>query len=72
MYIMTATINLSKSTLFEMVMEAFEAYAVKHDGKKVVAIETHAQLWGKINKTQPFKCSHNVFQNIPFRNTSID
>jgi hypothetical protein len=44
-----------------MVMEAFEAYAVKHDGKKVVAIETHAQLWGKINKTQPFKCSIEHF-----------
>lgn len=54
---MTATVNVSKSALFEMVMAAFEAYAVKHDGKSFVSIETHAELWGKINKTHPFKCS---------------
>ncbi len=54
---MSAVIKVSKSALFEMVMAAFEAYAVKHDGKDIVAIETHAQLWGKINKTHPFKCA---------------
>jgi len=42
-------------------MSTFEAYAVKHDGKKIVAIETYAQLWGKTNKTQPFKCSIEHF-----------
>ncbi len=54
---MSAVIKVSKSALFEMVMAAFEAYAVKHDGKDIVAIETHAQLWGKINKKHPFKCA---------------
>ncbi|AZQ85326.1 hypothetical protein EKO29_15870 [Colwellia sp. Arc7-635] len=54
---MSAVIKVSKSALFEMVMAAFEAYAIKHDGKDIVAIETHAQLWGKINKAHPFKCS---------------
>jgi hypothetical protein len=58
---MTATVNVSKSALFEMVMAAFEAYAVKHDGKKIVSLETHAQLWGKTNKTHPFKCSIEHF-----------
>ena len=58
---MTATVNVSKSALFEMVMEAFEAYAIKHDGKNIVAMETHAQLWGKTNKTHPFKCSVDHF-----------
>lgn len=58
---MTATVNVSKSALFEMVMAAFEAYAVKHDGKKIVSLETHAQLWGKTNKTHPFKCSVEHF-----------
>jgi hypothetical protein len=54
---MSAVIKVSKSALFEMVMAAFEAYAVKHDGKDIVSIETHAQLWGKVNKTHPFKCA---------------
>jgi hypothetical protein len=54
---MTSTIKVSKSALFEMVMAAFEAYAVKHDGKKIVSIETYAELWGKINKQHPFMCS---------------
>lgn len=54
---MSAVIKVSKSSLFEMVMAAFEAFAVKHDGKDIVAIETHAQLWGKVNKTHPFKCA---------------
>lgn len=58
---MAATVNVSKSALFEMVMAAFEAYAVKHDGKKIVSLETHAQLWGKVNKTHPFKCSIEHF-----------
>lgn len=54
---MWAVIKVSKSALFEMIMAAFEAYAVKHDGKDMVAIEVHAQVWGKINKAHPFKCS---------------
>jgi hypothetical protein len=58
---MTATVIVSKSALFEMVMAAFEAYAIKHDGKKIVSLETHAQLWGKTNKTHPFKCSIEHF-----------
>jgi len=54
---MSAVIKVNKSALFEMVMAAFEAYAVKHDGKNMVSIETHAQLWGKVNKAHPFKCA---------------
>ncbi len=58
---MTATVNISQSAFFEMVMAAFEAYAVKHHGKHIVSLETHAQLWGKTNKTHPFKCSVEHF-----------
>ena len=58
---MTATVKISKSAFFEMVMAAFEAYAVKHHGKHIVSLETHAQLWGKVNKTLPFKCSVEHF-----------
>lgn len=58
---MSATVNISKSAFFEMVMAAFEAYAVKHHGKHIVSLETHAQLWGKVNKTLPFKCSVEHF-----------
>ncbi|MFT5298434.1 MAG: hypothetical protein ACI9YH_004482 [Colwellia sp.] len=54
---MSAVIKVSKSALFEMVMAAFEAYAVKHDGKDIVSLETHAELWGKTNKNHPLKCS---------------
>tara|TARA_B110000211_G_C14093327_1_gene560861 strand:+ start:13218 stop:14015 length:798 start_codon:yes stop_codon:yes gene_type:complete len=57
----TATVNINKGAFFEMVMAAFEAYAVKHHGKHIVALETHAQLWGKVNKTLPFKCSVDHF-----------
>lgn len=58
---MTATVKISKGAFFEMVMAAFEAYAVKHHGKHIVSLETHAQLWGKVNKTLPFKCSVEHF-----------
>jgi hypothetical protein len=53
---MTAIVKVSKSAFFELLMAAFEAYAVKHDKQDIVAIETHAQLWGTINKQHPFKC----------------
>jgi len=53
---MTATIQMNKSALFELVMAAMEAYAIKHDGKKEVAVETIAHLWGTVNKNAPFKC----------------
>lgn len=53
---MAATIRLTDSALFTLLLEGLEAYAIKHDGKKEVAIETHAQLWGKVNKNAPFTC----------------
>lgn len=52
---MVSVINVSKSALFEMTMAGLEAYAVKHEGKNVVAIETFAHLWGRVNKKLPFK-----------------
>ncbi|MBB1398080.1 hypothetical protein [Pseudoalteromonas sp. SG44-8] len=54
---MSATIKVNKSALFEMVLAAFEAYAVKHQEQKSVSIETFAHLWGTINKSHPFKCT---------------
>lgn len=54
---MTAVVKINKSALFELVMAALEAYAIKHDKQKLVAIETGAHLWGSINKYLPFKCN---------------
>jgi hypothetical protein len=57
---MTAVINVSKSALFEMVMAAFEAYAVKHQGSKELTVETFAHLWGKHSyRSGVLKCSVN-------------
>lgn len=53
---MPATITVSKSAIFELIMAGLEAYAVEHDANEDLAIETGAHLWGYINKTQPFKC----------------
>lgn len=53
---MTATIKLNDSAFFSLLLEGLEAYAVKHHGKKQVAIETHAQLWGRVNQRLPFNC----------------
>jgi hypothetical protein len=53
---MTAVVVINKSVLFETVMAALEAYAIKHDRQKVIAIETAAHLWGSINRQLPFKC----------------
>ncbi len=52
-----ATISISKSALFELIMAALEAYAIKHDSGSKVAIETFAHLWGSHNKRLPFKCN---------------
>lgn len=53
---MEAKIKLTNSAFFSLLMEGLEAYAIKHQGKRDVAIETHAQLWGKSNKRLPFCC----------------
>ncbi len=52
-----ATISISKSAIFELIMAALEAYAIKHDRESKVAIETFAHLWGSHNKRLPFKCN---------------
>ena len=54
---MTATVKLSKSATFELIMTGLEAYAVQHDSQYTLAIETGAHLWGSINKRGPFKCN---------------
>lgn len=54
---MTAIINIENSAIFSLILEGLEAYAIKHASQKVVALETHAQLWGKVNQTLPFKCN---------------
>lgn len=54
---MTATVKLSKSATFELIMAGLEAYAVQHDRQSTIAIETGTHLWGSINKRGPFKCS---------------
>lgn len=54
---MTATISVSKSAIFELIMAGLEAYAVKHQGSKSLSVETGALLWGYVNKTHPFKCT---------------
>ncbi|OLQ85661.1 hypothetical protein BIY21_18950 [Vibrio ponticus] len=56
---MTATISVSKSAIFELIMAGIEAYAVKHQGSKQISVETAAHLWGYVNKTHPFKCTIN-------------
>ncbi|GGF76191.1 hypothetical protein [Alteromonas lipolytica] len=53
---MTAKIKLTNSAFFSLLLEGLEAYAIKHQGKRDVAIETHAQLWGSSNKRLPFSC----------------
>ncbi|HAS6674356.1 hypothetical protein ACJPQX_19320 [Vibrio vulnificus] len=58
---MTATISVSKSAIFELIMAGIEAYAVKHQGSRGISVETAAHLWGYVNKTHPFKCTiHHV------------
>jgi hypothetical protein len=52
-----ATVSISKSAIFELIMAALEAYAIKHDRESKVAIETFAHLWGSHNKRLPFKCN---------------
>lgn len=56
---MNATINFSKSAFFELLMSAVEAYTIKHNESKVIAVETYAHLWGKINKRLPLTCAIN-------------
>ena len=56
---MSAVINVSDSALFGLLLEGLEAYSIKHDNKYIVALETHAQLWGETNKSLPFKCHVN-------------
>lgn len=43
---MPATITVSKSAIFELIMAGLEAYAVEHDANEDLAIETGAHLWG--------------------------
>lgn len=54
---MAATISVTKSAIFELIMAGLEAYSVKHQGSKNVSVETGALLWGYVNKTRPFKCT---------------
>ncbi|WP_299792347.1 hypothetical protein [uncultured Shewanella sp.] len=56
-----AKIDVSKSVLFEMIMATYEAYAVKHDGKHIVAIETYGTLWGSLKGRRGFNCSLEHF-----------
>ncbi len=56
-----AKIEVSKSVLFEMIMATYEAYAVKHDGKHIVALETFGTLWGSLKGTNGFNCSLEHF-----------
>lgn len=53
---MPAKIKLTNNAFFVLLLEGLEAYAIKHHGKRNVAIETHAQLWGSSNKRLPFNC----------------
>ncbi|WP_349918401.1 hypothetical protein [Aeromonas veronii] len=56
---MNAIVNFSKSAFFELLMSAVEAYTIKHKESKVIAVETYAHLWGKINKKTPLTCYIN-------------
>lgn len=56
-----AKIEVSKSVLFEMIMATYEAYAVKHDGKYIVALETYGTLWGSLKGRKGFSCSLEHF-----------
>jgi hypothetical protein len=53
---MTGKIKLTNNAFFTLLLEGLEAYAIKHHGKRDIAIETHAQLWGSSNKRLPFSC----------------
>ncbi len=50
------SVNISKEALFDMILAGLEAYSIKHDGQDIVAVETFAHMWGRTNKTFPFKC----------------
>ncbi|WP_191603755.1 hypothetical protein [Marinomonas algicola] len=50
------SVNISKEALFDMILAGLEAYSIKHDGQDIVAIETFAHMWGRVNKNLPFKC----------------
>lgn len=54
---MQAEIKLTKSVIFELVTAAVEAYVVKHDYSRTIAVETFAYLFGKVNKKLPLKCT---------------
>lgn len=55
---MNANVEISKSALFELVMAAFEAYAVKHQGVSKLTVETAAHLWGKYSyRSGVLKCA---------------
>jgi hypothetical protein len=54
---MQAEIKLTKSVIFELVTAAVEAYVVKHDYSRTIAVETFAYLFGKVNKRLPLKCT---------------
>ncbi|MEZ9141694.1 MULTISPECIES: hypothetical protein [unclassified Shewanella] len=56
-----AKIEVSKSVLFEMLMATYEAYAVKHDGKYIVALETYGTLWGSLKGRTGFNCKLEHF-----------
>jgi hypothetical protein len=54
---MQAEIKLTKSAIFELVTAAVEAYVVKHDYSRTIAVETFAYLFGRVNKKLPLKCT---------------
>ncbi len=56
---MNAIVNFNKSAFFELLMSAVEAYTIKHKESQVIAVETYAHLWGKINKKLPLRCYVN-------------
>ncbi|WP_139432221.1 hypothetical protein [Aeromonas dhakensis] len=56
---MNAIVNFNKSAFFELLMSAVEAYTIKHKESQVIAVETYAHLWGKINKKLPLTCYVN-------------
>lgn len=53
---MQAEVSISKSAIFELVNAAVEAYVVKHDYSREIAVETFSYMFGKVNKRLPLKC----------------
>ena len=58
---MKVNVNVSNDVLFLMVNEALESYAIKHDKNHIVAIESHAQLWGSFTLDKHLNCDIKHF-----------